>query len=385
VLVLATDGPTVDPVARWLAVAGLAIAAAGLGLNWWRGRARVRLRPGSGRDRWWRIWWIHENIGLEVRAFNLTQAQVSIVAGAWQVKPRRLARPMTISTKHWSGGTDRDEPGNVPFPLAIPGLHAQSWHSLPPTFASMTERARGFENREIVRIRYLAVLGNERRVRSRWLLLFKLNEDDPFGRSARATDRAAFPRLWRPLKEIVGRQRRPQSPNPLPERSDVRAAVLNGRAEKGPLDGAAVSVDCPLEAMVRTIEVFVSPVALTPGGKWSGYGYGQRPTEALARQVNGYLPHRELDLPPEFPSIGNGGFEMVELENPSGAVSGGPLDGHRITIQAIIPEKRFLAVYILSGEARNEAVWHAHVYRPQSGFEYLGELVGDPTPTSQRV
>jgi hypothetical protein len=140
--------------------------------------------------------------------------------------------------------------------------------------------------------------------------------------------------------------------------------------------------------MLRTIEVFVGPVAST-GEPWSAYSYGQKAGDVMTSRIKGRLPHRGVAHPPTLPFDDRGevpfddrGLDLVELDCPQGdVVGGGPLNGKRVSVAATVPGKRCLLVFALDGDRRDTAVWHAHAYRSDVTFEYLGHIDDDDPAT----
>lgn len=145
--------------------------------------------------------------------------------------------------------------------------------------------------------------------------------------------------------------------------------------------------------MLRTIEVFVSPIAAT-GESWSAYSYGQKVGDVMTSRIKGRLPHRGVAAPPTLPfdergevSFDERGLDLVELNCPQGdVVGGGPLNGKRIAVAATVPGRRCLLVFALDGDRRDAAVWHAHAYCADGTFVYLGHIDDDdPASDSMRA
>jgi hypothetical protein len=234
-------------------------------------------------------------------------------------------------------------------------------------------------------MRYEVVLGNGRRRRSRWIMINETVD-------ARELDRVAFPRRWRPIREIF--RSATKGVAPLTTSSDAvesptpRRTFLNGRAVGGPLNGAIVEVESGAPAMLRTIEVFVSPIAST-GEPWSAYSYGQKAGDVMTSRIKGRLPHRGVADPPTLPFDDRGevpfddrGLDLVELNWPQGdVVGGGPLNGKRVSVAATVPGKRCLLVFALDGDRRDTAVWHAYAYRTDGTFVYVGHIDDDDPAT----
>lgn len=373
----------VDPIARWLAVGSfLATVMFGV-LTYLRDRAKVSVEiPGHGPLR--RGWILQAHVGVteHIEIVNSGRVAVEVRRGYWRLKgdwQQRSSSTRNVPTDDIFGHRGED-----PLPVTVPGLSTRAWLSNPPRW-DPAEKGHG-----AYRVRYEVVLGDGRRRRSRWIMVIETVD-------ARELDRVAFPRRWRPIREIF-RSATKDAPS-LDTSSDAVAApsprrtFLNGRAVGGPLNGAIVEVESGPPAMLRTIEVFVSPVAST-GEPWSAYSYGQKAGDVMTLGIKGRLPHRGVADPPTLPFDDRGEvpfddreFDLVELDCPQGdVVGGGPLNGKRVSVAATVPGKRCLLVFALDGDRRDTAVWHAHAYRPDGTFEYLGHIDDeDPAPDSTRA
>lgn len=372
----------VDPIARLLAVGSfLATVTFGV-LTYLRDRAKVSVTiPGHGFVR--RGWIRQAHVGTEhIEIVNSGRVAVEVRRGHWRVKgdwqqPSSATR--NVPTDDISGYRGED-----PLPVTVPGLSTRAWLSDPPRW-DPTKTGHG-----VYRMRYEVVLGNGRRCCSRWILITETVD-------ARELDRVAFPRRWRPIREIFRSSTRdaPLLAKPSAAVADpgLRRTFLNGRAVGGPLNGAVVEVESGPPARLRTIEVFVSPAPST-GEPWSAYSYGQKAGGVMTSQIKGRLPHRRVVEPPMLPFDDRGeipfedrGLDPVELNYPHGdVVGGGPLNGKRISVAATVPGRHCLLVFALDGDRRDTAVWHAYAYRLNSTFEHLGHIDDDnPATDSTRV
>jgi hypothetical protein len=188
---LAAAAGDVDSLARWLGVISVVISATGLYVNFRRDQPRLKVRAGW-RVRWYQIWWIHAGIGFKIYASSKGRPELQLVRGYWEVRRRDSRKLDKIESRSFERpGSDL---ADSPFPLTLPGLNTRTWGIKPPDW-------RDTWAADYVKMRYVVLLGNEKRVRSPWILYMNPRRDR--GKGPRAIDRAAFPFLWRPVREIL--------------------------------------------------------------------------------------------------------------------------------------------------------------------------------------
>lgn len=189
-----------DVIALVLAILSLVVSvvvASVQVLNFRRDRVNVRVRVG-GKRKFWQIFWVHVApvMWLPVRVVNKGRAPTSILSSWWEIDSKKRPGLRSIDK---SDVSTYDEPES-PFPLDLPALSTREW----------TTRSRSWDAEEhgtrTYRVRYCVRLGNDKRVRSPCILVITVGEEGS-NPEPRALDRAAFPRLWRPLREILRTKR----------------------------------------------------------------------------------------------------------------------------------------------------------------------------------
>ena len=116
--------------------------------------------------------------------------------GWWEVKDKarwESAHPFNVRNR--PKGSNPFEGPDSPFPIVVPGLAAREWQTETPKRAE-TRTA------DVYKMRYVVLFGHDKRVRSPWILVMTVKDPRP---SARTYDKAALPKLWRPLRESWGR------------------------------------------------------------------------------------------------------------------------------------------------------------------------------------
>lgn len=184
-----------------LALLGAVTGSLGLILGWLgfrRDRINLKVTVGSKVKRRY-IFWVHEDIGLTVRVNNLGRAECEVTNGWWEVDDKERwdsASPRSVHNR--PQGSSAFEATPSPFPLVVPGLAAREWVTKTPKRPD-DRTADGYK------MRYVVLFGHDKRVKSPWILVMTMKDVQP---PARVYDRLALPRLWRPVREVLGSQDR---------------------------------------------------------------------------------------------------------------------------------------------------------------------------------